>query len=596
MHIVYFQGGFANQLFQLCLYENLKRRYGDENIFADISRYKKNSDHGGFRLGRVYEFQYIKILPNQYIEIDEKNYEEINATGDENYFYKGYWQDEKYFPEDLNFVRNVVNASKLKGKKKVLFNLIKSKTAISVHVRRGDYVDHYLHGNIANETYYINAINYLKENVKDSCFFVFSDDINWCKKNIVVDGADIYYVNGSSRHVEEDMALMSICKHNIISNSSFSWWGQKLNNNEEKIVISPEYWLNDANENVNLNNGFIHVRNVPNVYEDVISPKFSFIIPVYNREISLKRCLSSILNQQYNNIEVVLIDDASTDNSVEIIKNYKEKDSRIILIQNSQNEGPLASRIRGMKEAKGEYILFVDSDDYVSDAMCNVLSENIDKYKVDIIEFRYITQPSGRIVENHISFNDMLPCVLDRKYPHIMWNKCYSKDIVERFLEKAESYFCMMAEDVYFTLLFIKLAKSYKRINNVLYHYVMIDGITSNKRISITEINKMIESIKNRDEALKTFFIKQKDDYNAEIRNGTNKDLAWIADFCMKLPQPIGERLDLINRIDSAFDTSLEKDYENKIEDSIILYNALNKGTKKDRIKRYIKTGVRLFK
>lgn len=596
MHIVYFQGGFANQLFQLCFYEMLKSKYGDDNVYADVSRYKKNSDHGGFRLGTVYALQYLNILPQSYVEVSELNYEYIVVNPSDNYYYKGYWQNKKYFPQDNNFIRDIVNLSNIKGKKLELLNLIESKNSVSVHVRRGDYVDHFLHGNIANKAYFINAIAYMKRIMEEPSFFIFSDDIEWCKNNIIIDDSEVYYVKGNSKHVEEDMAMMSMCKHNIISNSSYSWWGQKLNNNENKTVISPEYWFNEPNENVDLNEGFIHVRNVPEVSGKFILPKFSFIVPVFNGEATLRRCLSSILNQQYSNIEIIIIDDGSTDGSVELIKNYKKNDSRVKLIQNKENKGPLTSRIQGMKNASGEYILFVDSDDYISETMCDVLFKIIDHAKMDVIEFRYMIEPSGRIIDNPISFHDMVPYVLERKCPHTMWNKCYSKELVERFLKNAESYYCLMAEDVYFTLLFLKLANSYKKVKDVLYHYVTVDGITSSKKLCLVDVKKMAESLKNRDVALHSFFRKQNNVYESKISIGTYNDIIWLSDLFMRLSQPIGERLELIECLDSLLGTSIRKDYDNMIDESICLHNSLKKGTKKERIKNYIKTGIELFK
>jgi hypothetical protein len=96
--------------------------------------------------------------------------------------------------------------------------------------------------------YYHEAIKIMKEKIKNPYFFIFSDDIPWVKENLKIDG-DAFFITGKKIKDHEEMFLMSRCKHNIIANSSFSWWGAWLNNNPEKIVIAPKRWFN--NEKIN---------------------------------------------------------------------------------------------------------------------------------------------------------------------------------------------------------------------------------------------------------------------------------------------------------------------------------------------------------
>ena len=93
-------------------------------------------------------------------------------------------------------------------------------------------------------------------------------------------------------------------------------------------------------------------------------PKVSVIIPVYNTEKYLKKCLDSVCNQTLSDIEIICIDDCSTDNSLNILKEYTLKDNRIKLIEFKENKGAAVARNTGIDEAKGEYIGFIDSDDY----------------------------------------------------------------------------------------------------------------------------------------------------------------------------------------------------------------------------------------
>ncbi len=111
--------------------------------------------------------------------------------------------------------------------------------------------------------------------------------------------------------------------------------------------------------------------------------KISIVVPIYNAEKYLDRCIQSILNQSYKDLEIILIDDGSTDSSNKICNNYQKRDNRIKFIS-QKNEGVSAARNRGISEATGEFIGFVDSDDYIQPNMYETLYGLINKYNCDI--------------------------------------------------------------------------------------------------------------------------------------------------------------------------------------------------------------------
>jgi hypothetical protein len=130
--------------------------------------------------------------------------------------------------------------------------LIKSSNSISVHIRRWDYVatakSNDFHWS-CSVWYYMNSIEYFKDKITDPTYFFFSDDIEWVKSNIWILTNAYYIDNNSWNSSWEDMRLMSLCKHNIIANSSFSWWWAWLNRNPKKIVLGPKKWFNNNNLN-----------------------------------------------------------------------------------------------------------------------------------------------------------------------------------------------------------------------------------------------------------------------------------------------------------------------------------------------------------
>lgn len=160
-------------------------------------------------------------------------------------FLIGFWQSEKYFSGIANQIRkDFTLKAPVPSDVKQTLSLINNVNSVSLHVRRGDYVSlksaSEFHGLIGLE-HYTKAISFIENKKPGTEIFIFSDDIAWCKENLKFDQM-LHFVEHSSG-AEWDMFLMSQCKHNIIANSSFSWWGAWLNTNPEKIVIIPEHWF-----------------------------------------------------------------------------------------------------------------------------------------------------------------------------------------------------------------------------------------------------------------------------------------------------------------------------------------------------------------
>ena len=127
------------------------------------------------------------------------------------------------------------------------------------------------------------------------------------------------------------------------------------------------------------------------VFKKVDKPKISIITPVYNKEGTIKRYLRSIQNQYFDQIEIILVDDKSTDNSVRIIEEIKEEDQRIILLKNNKRKGTLINRNIGVFKSRGEYLMFVDPDDLISDDILNHLFNLAIDNNFNLIRFHLYT-------------------------------------------------------------------------------------------------------------------------------------------------------------------------------------------------------------
>jgi len=190
---------------------------------------------------------------NKYI--DEKQFtcdpDIFKLTG--NLYLDGYWQTEKYFNDIKNILYNDFTIKIPQDEKNQEINkTIKNTNSVSIHIRRGDYIEnkqiYNVHG-ICDLDYYYNCINLFLKKLKDPHFFIFSDDHRWAKENLKLDCPLTFVDHNDASKNYEDLRLMSQCRHNIIANSTFSWWGAWLNQNADKIVYAPQKWFNDTSKN-----------------------------------------------------------------------------------------------------------------------------------------------------------------------------------------------------------------------------------------------------------------------------------------------------------------------------------------------------------
>lgn len=172
--------------------------------------------------------------------------------------------------------------------------------------------------------------------------------------------------------------------------------------------------------------------------------KFSIIVPVYNVEKYLPKCLDSLVNQTYKNIEIICINDGSTDNSLAILNEYAQKDIRIKII-NQENQGVSVARNNGIDNATGDYILFVDADDYIDINTCNIISKHIETVNADVISFQFDVITTNKIIHsypnlyndvNNIRFNkinndekDIFEILVNIPWKCI-WDKAYKKNFL----------------------------------------------------------------------------------------------------------------------------------------------------------------------
>ena len=158
--------------------------------------------------------------------------------------YSGFWQSSKYIESTPNLLSELSLKQPFTQQQLGIIEQMSAANSVAIHARRGDYLSNVKalakHG-VCSVGYYQNAISKIKEKVVNPAFYIFSDDPNWVRKNLDIGGA--VFVSDSGFSPEVDLTLISKCKHQIIANSSFSWWGAYLNANPDKVVIAPTPWF-----------------------------------------------------------------------------------------------------------------------------------------------------------------------------------------------------------------------------------------------------------------------------------------------------------------------------------------------------------------
>ncbi|MCE5324034.1 alpha-1,2-fucosyltransferase [bacterium] len=281
MIIVRLTGGLGNQLFQYA-FGRRQAHVGGAELKLDISYYAANYMDG--RQYRLNNFNVVEDIASvvetaslagrqhhsligrleralrSRLHMHKKSivrehgcvFSPMALKKTDNVYLDGYWQSEKYFKDIEDILRSEFTVRNPQDQiNRSISADIDQTESVSLHIRRGDYVSNAafnkVHGVCAPD-YYESAIERLMDEVKAPRFFVFSDDIEWCRDNLKLKYPITFIDHNGEDRDYEDLRLMSRCKHHIIANSSFSWWGAWLSSNSGKIVIAPAKWFNDPHK------------------------------------------------------------------------------------------------------------------------------------------------------------------------------------------------------------------------------------------------------------------------------------------------------------------------------------------------------------
>lgn len=240
------KGGLGNILFQIAAGISISKKINCDVTFPNLINhldyltneltYNPKLSHGAEYL----KLNFLKNLNTFPIKTDKNYYYPFcfaDFLPDKNSFIDGFFQSEMYFTDCRELIISYFESDlEIKNYIKFKYSSI-LENATSLHVRRGDYLNFSNMHKIQNYKYFQKAISILRDTT--SKFLIHSDDIEWCKSVFI--GDEFVFIENEKDYIE--LHIMSMCKNNIISNSSFSWWGAWLNNNSDKIVVAPSNWF-----------------------------------------------------------------------------------------------------------------------------------------------------------------------------------------------------------------------------------------------------------------------------------------------------------------------------------------------------------------
>ena len=398
MIIVNIIGGLGNQMFQYAMGAALAIQSKQE-LKLDITTF----EHYDLR---DYELDIFNIDPEiasdeEIIQAKKNELSELNFTEkycyfdlslkllgqNENVYLRGYWQSEKYFSAYKDYILEAFTSkNRLSRQSSQFHKAIASTNSVGLHVRRGDYITNPKENNhhgVCSLEYYNNAASFIVNRIDKPHFFIFSDDLDWAKESLdFIDNITFVELDKNIPDYEE-MYLMSQCKHNIIANSSFSWWGAWLNQNSKKIVIAPKKWLTDETIDTKdlIPDSWIRLSDKPFRENDLVS----IIIPCYNQAQYLEESVQSAVDQTYPNIEIIIVNDGSSDNTQEVAEELQKRYPDTIRIVTQENQGISEARNTGIRESLGEYILPLDSDDILDPKIISKYVNTMIQNSADIV-------------------------------------------------------------------------------------------------------------------------------------------------------------------------------------------------------------------
>lgn len=244
-------------------------------------------------------------------------------------------------------------------------------------------------------------------------------------------------------------------------------------------------------------------------------PLVSVVMIAYNAEKTLARTMDSLVGQTVKEIEILCVDDCSTDATAEILQDYARRDERIRLLRHEKNSGLIAARHTGLMHARGKYVLLVDAGDELTENACERLYQEIERQKVDVLQFgtvlrpepgeqpteeqmqwlrNYLRVPAAALFQKEFQPGELLKlCFAEKRFSYSVWNKIYRRDVLQQALSQYAGERVLLAEDVLLCFMVLCYARRYGVLDQPFYVYYVGGGMSTEKRVTDQRIERAAE-------------------------------------------------------------------------------------------------------
>lgn len=293
-------------------------------------------------------------------------------------------------------------------------------------------------------------------------------------------------------------------------------------------------------------------------------PKVSIIIPVFNMEAFLPRCLDSILGQSFRDVEIVAVDDCSTDGSVEVLESYQAADPRVKVVKHPVNRGTMWARESGIESATGDYFLFVDPDDAIRPETCSISLEKAVKEDADLVVFGYehvLLDGSSEVSYQRLPYgstaHDVIKALLSGDSQCSLSAKLFRRDLVESYNHLHIAGY-IRSQDAAAMCIISPHVKKACMVDSPFYIYYQVSGSATNKRMSVKALENImwtnafrLESVREYDDlrseaegfCANVLFNMVKNDYDRKVvRDLAKKNNLWRLVSPKSLIRNIGPR------------------------------------------------------
>lgn len=308
--------------------------------------------------------------------------------------------------------------------------------------------------------------------------------------------------------------------------------------------------------------------------------KFTVIIPIFNRAQYIPQTLESVVKQTYTDLEIICVDDCSADNSVALLRNYAQKDTRIKILTHKENKGPHVARKTGVLNASGDYMLFLDCDDTLQPHAIEVIYNTLCKNSVEMLEYGYhsVHANENTVPDSTVTADKLFSSLVYELPPRAgtVWNKAYKTELLKNAFNKMSDFYAVMGEDFYESVVIAYHAKSYASVRDVLVCYNDESGI-SNTRKNIESIKRDMDSIGNILNGFRIFFESYASEHKVALVNIERYYLHYLYYDLILLRISKDDRVLAVDLLKNYFSAEAVAPYLNKTKLSLACAAVLHK-------------------